>query len=103
MEEYYDKNKSFNYKLVGWSIIGIVVLFLILFLNKKIENTSVPETKKINVDSFTIIDSTWVEFPNTITKTTPRYFNRTESGKIFYTNYKRYKKGDTIDFILLKN
>lgn len=91
MEDYYDnKKKEFSYKMTGWSFIGILIVFLILILanNSNIKNNN---TKHADV-----VDSTWVEFPNTVTKTTPRYFNKTKSGFVFTTNYEKYQKGDTI-------
>lgn len=92
MEDYNNNKKEFNYKLIGWSFIGIIVLLFILSLTKS--------SNIVKVNKKDVIDSTWVEFPNTITKTTPRYLNKTESGFVFTTNYKKYQKGDTI---ILKN
>ena len=90
MNDYYDnKKKEFNYKMTGWSFIGILVVFLGLLLTKN------PNVKKDN-KQIDIVDSTWVEFPNTVTKTTPIYFNKTKSGLVFTTINEKYQKGDTI-------
>ena len=103
-QDYYNKDKSFSYKAFGYSciLIAIILMGLSVFnFNKGKETptktpTTVAPERHIETLKY-VVDSTWIEFPNSVTQTTPRYCGRFKNGITFCVNMNKYQKGDTVE------